>query len=332
MHLDVVSKSKVDLAGRQLAHARRSGATEPRDASDVVDQWRATHADAMAWVGLRVAERLARAGLDFRVAQRLKRKPQMISKLLRAGTMRLSQMQDVGGCRVLLQGLDDVEEARSRLVMRAGRYEVAGEANYCEAGRPVTKYRAVHLVLLRGGRAVEVQLRTRRQHAWAEAVERVAERTGHALKDGQGPQLFLDFFGAASDAYWLLDRGERVPTAMRRELRLARKLIIQLLPSVPNTRATAKLNLEALTTRTNNWLIIYNWREARFVNWIDCGTDAAAAAQRYGKFEREYPYEEGYEVVLIGANSNQTISETHAHYFGGGPNDIDPHGCLHEIL
>ena len=328
-----ISKSKVDAAGIALAEAHRHGRTEPRAAADVVDMWREAHADTMAWFERSVSDRMTRAGLDCKVAQRLKRKPQMVRKLLRSRTMRLSQMQDVSGCRVLLQGPDEVVKARARILARASPgYTVRAEADYRAKGRADTKYRAVHLVLLREGRPVEVQLRTRRQHAWAEAVERAAERTGFALKDGYGPEPLIEFFRLASDSFWLLDSGKPLPAPQRKELRRLHSAIKTYLPEVPATKVTTKLDLQAFSTRSNNWLIIYNWRDAEFVNWVDFGTDAEAAARRYGEWERRYPYEEGYEVVLIGADSSKTISETHAHYFGRDPNDIDPHGYLQQIL
>jgi hypothetical protein len=61
-------------------------------------------------------------------------------------------------------------------------------------------------------------------------------------------------------------------------------------------------------------------------------TDAEVAASQYGDWERKYPFEDGYEVVIIGADSAETIRHTHAHYFGRSPNDIDPHGHFQELL
>ena len=62
-----------------------------------------------------------------------------------------------------------------------------------------TGYRAVHFVVIRDGRAIEVQLRTRGQQQWAEAAEAADARLAHrdvSLKDGEGPQEMLDYFAA----------------------------------------------------------------------------------------------------------------------------------------
>ena len=109
---------------------------EPRDAADVVDMWREEHADTMAWVERRVSYRLGTARVEHKVAQRLKRKPQIVRKLLRSGHMRLSQMQDVAGCRALVPGLPEIDVARERIVRQAApHFEVKSESDYRLEGR-----------------------------------------------------------------------------------------------------------------------------------------------------------------------------------------------------
>lgn len=49
-------------------------------------------------------------------------------------------------------------------------------------------YRAVHFVVTRDDRAIEVQLRTRGQQQWADAVEAIDARIDLSLKDGVGPE------------------------------------------------------------------------------------------------------------------------------------------------
>jgi ppGpp synthetase/RelA/SpoT-type nucleotidyltranferase len=327
-----ISKTKVDAAGASLVEASLNKLPEPREASNVVDAWRQLHADSMEWVSDLVKRRVVEPLPTARAAQRLKRKPQIVEKLKRSST-RLSQMQDIAGCRALLPDVAAVEAARARLLKNTARwYSVKDEDDYRADGRPDTGYRAVHLKLVRDERAVEVQLRTILQHAWAEAVERTGERTNFALKAGEGPPEVLDFFRAASDAFALLEHGKTVSANMRRMLRHGYSRVRSYLPADSGPVHPAQLDALHFASRSNNWLIIYNWHEARFVNWMSLGTDAEAAAERYGDYERRYPFEDGYEVVLIGADSAETIRHTHAHYFGSSPNDLDPHGFLARIL
>ena len=68
-----------------------------------------------------------------------------------------------------------------------------------------------------------------------------------------------------------------------------------------------------------HFLLIYDIG-ARAVKFQDLGEDAEAAAVRYSEVEEEFREREGFEVVLIGADSIETIQETHAHYFETGAN------------
>jgi hypothetical protein len=77
---------------------------------------------------------------------------------------------------------------------------------------------------------------------------------------------------------------------------------------------------------------VYDWRAARFIGWSDLGADTEAAAATYASFERRHSYEDGFEVVLIGADSTDTIKRTHAPCFGKDPNDLDPLGLFADIL
>ena len=56
-----------------------------------------------------------------------------------------------------------------------------------------TGYRAVHVVVRRDSHLIKIQLRTARQHAWADYLEQLGARSGHDLKDGQGPEELLEY-------------------------------------------------------------------------------------------------------------------------------------------
>ena len=54
---------------------------------------------------------------------------------------------------------------------------------------------------------IEIQLRTQGQHVWVEEVERVAARTGFALKDGRGPEELLEYYRVAAELIALTEPG-----------------------------------------------------------------------------------------------------------------------------
>lgn len=98
-------------------------------------------------------------------------------------------------------------------------WDVKHESDYRCDGRSDTAYRALHLIVLRDERLIEIQLRTFRQHSWAEGVERVTALSDHDVKEGRAPDDFLEYFRIASDAFWTMDSGKRVAEPIRRQFR-----------------------------------------------------------------------------------------------------------------
>lgn len=66
-----------------------------------------------------------------------------------------------------------------------------------------------------------------------------------------------------------------------------------------------------------HFLLIYDQRRGRLLEQLDLGEDSEVAAAEHSRYEAEYRGREGIEIVLVGADSIETIRETHAHYFDG---------------
>jgi hypothetical protein len=69
------------------------------------------------------------------------------------------------------------------------------------------------------------------------------------------------------------------------------------------------------------FLITYDLK-AREVQVEDFGTDFTAAAGMYSVLEERYQENDGVEVVLVGADSIETIHKTHSHYFAKSVDDL----------
>jgi putative GTP pyrophosphokinase len=104
----------------------------------------------------------------------------IVDKLLRS-SMRLTQMQDIAGCRVVVPDVT----SQSRLV--AGLGELFEATVIDRRGKPSHGYRAIHVVVRCKDLPVEVQVRTDLQHGWAELSEKLADTFGTAVKYGGGP-------------------------------------------------------------------------------------------------------------------------------------------------
>ncbi|MHB8509883.1 MAG: hypothetical protein ACYDGR_14765 [Candidatus Dormibacteria bacterium] len=111
----------------------------------------------------------------------------ILAKLLREPRMRLSQMQDIAGCRAVVLDLG----SQDRTVDALRTLTLFGQVDDRRA-KPSFGYRAVHVILVYAGKPVEVQVRTRAQHLWAEISERLARSVDPAIKYGGGPDSTRD--------------------------------------------------------------------------------------------------------------------------------------------
>ena len=148
---------------------------------------------------------------DIEVTQRLKRAPTIIDKLRREPTMALSSMQDIGGCRAVLNTVDEVRRVQRRLSRNRPPVRVT---DYITAPRS-SGYRGVHVVVQYDDRNIEVQLRTRMMHEWAITVEALSGRLATDLKGGSGPAPVLALLEAISQAMALEEEGALVGSELQ---------------------------------------------------------------------------------------------------------------------
>ena len=101
------SKSLVDWAGDILTQNQPSEA-ELHKTFEILENWRAIHSYPMHIFKKRLKWTSEKIDAGALTAQRLKRIPSIIKKLKREyygkkASMKLSQMQDIGGCRAVLK-------------------------------------------------------------------------------------------------------------------------------------------------------------------------------------------------------------------------------------
>jgi hypothetical protein len=64
-----------------------------------------------------------------------------------------------------------------------------------------------------------------------------------------------------------------------------------------------------------HFILIYDHQQQRLLDALEFGDRREDATAKYAEIEREYKDREGLEIVLVGADSLDTIRKTHAHYF-----------------
>jgi ppGpp synthetase/RelA/SpoT-type nucleotidyltranferase len=206
-------RDKVNRAGEILTSSSVSN-VEADAALKIVNNWRAIHACPLQTIKMTLAGRAQKQDLHAVISQRTKRIPAIRLKLREnhaAGLeMKLSQMQDIGGCRAVLRTVleveklaQDYEKARIKNARRGGVFH--RKYDYIEKPKP-TGYRGIHLVYkyhteskmlaIYNDLKIEIQLRSKLQHAWATAVETVDFFTGQALKSNIGDVDWKCFFCA----------------------------------------------------------------------------------------------------------------------------------------
>ncbi len=238
------SKGQVNRAGKLLLDVRNTtrqegadraiekfGAAKIAKASDAVAWWRTLHGGPLSSVAANlryhVGKEGGQVGGQIEVAQRLKRHDTMIDKLSREPTMQVTQMQDIGGVRAVLPSLHHVYALDRRL---RKSWTVIKVRDYI-ADPKTSGYRALHLIVRRSGYPIEVQLRTVRQHAWANLVEEDGREMGVGLKFGAGAAEVHAYYVAVSEALALIDRGERAPDELKAAIIERYAIIKDILPS-----------------------------------------------------------------------------------------------------
>lgn len=189
------SKKQIDRAGKTLV-SRDVSQEEINQAFAILNSWRAAHVSPLNTI----ASSLTSNNPNAIVVQRLKRLDSIIEKLRRFPQMNLSKMQDLGGCRVILDNIDQVYKA----VSHPNKSFTLKKENDYILNPKASGYRSYHRVYQSNdSQLVEIQFRTYLQHLWATALETMSIYMGTNLKSGIGADDVLRFFVLVSSLFAL---------------------------------------------------------------------------------------------------------------------------------
>jgi putative GTP pyrophosphokinase len=174
---------------------QKSSASEKQ--MELLDQWRASHSYVLKIFSQWLKRKIDKSNLDILFVQRLKRKNTVFDKLERRDIDdrpiidNLTRMHDLAGCRLIFESIQDLYEFRNVVNSDQSLKNVnhklknsSDKYDYIKNNKP-SGYRGVHDIFECNprkhrqsdpdspwkGLLIEIQYRTKVQHAWATSVE-----------------------------------------------------------------------------------------------------------------------------------------------------------------
>lgn len=318
------SRETITEAGQVLIADLASRPDRER-AIAVTNNWRSSHAFPLNTFQMTLRRVARNFDRDATVAQRMKRLRSIVIKLDRLRWLSLADMQDLGGCRAVLSDVDDVQALADYYLHRSSiRHTLVQQDHYVNSPKR-SGYRSIHLIYayqsdrneVYNGLKIEMQLRSRIQHAWATAVETVDAFTSQALKSSAGERDWLRFFALASSTF-----------AMREET--------PLVPGTPTDWSQLRTELGSLTKRLRVLERLAGYSaamrtiedikgEARFLILeldtagrtltLEGFNNQLVAADAYSALERAAADVPGKDVVLVRVESLEALRSAYPNYF-----------------
>jgi putative GTP pyrophosphokinase len=180
-----LSKTQIDRLGDRLRN------TSPNEKDiRLLNDYRRFFSDAYDFVITSIQQNLQLAPTG-RPAKTI---PSIVEKLRRE-SIRLSQIQDIAGCRIVVADIAKQDSAVKSLCSLFPNTNVMDRRL-----NPSHGYRAVHVITRIAEKLVEIQVRTELQHLWAEVSERCSDVYNPGLKYGIGDPNLLRLLTAASES------------------------------------------------------------------------------------------------------------------------------------
>ena len=305
---------------------------ESDEAIAVMDSWRVAHNRPLEMARVLLEHRAKRINPNPTIGMRLKREESIRGKLVREPTMKLSKMQDIGGCRVILRDMAEVEALVALYANEPG-FTVT---DYVNEPR-ISGYRGKHLIWKFEGDGgddagykpmrIEIQVRTELQHSWATAVEVCSTFTAQNLKSDRplvSDERWVRFFCLMGSAMAIQEGGglvEGTPSEKAKLLGELQALSTALRVSEIMNRwntATEIISAAANDPRAHNFLIelqAFNHHRARVnVTAYGKGQEQQAAEQRVN-LEKDARTKTGIQVALVAVQSVDTLRTAYPNYF-----------------
>lgn len=317
------SKSQIIDAGKTLSgHISASEARSEKilNAFRIARSWREACAYPMRRVRMELVAKVRSNDKQAISAARLKR---MVSvrKKLRETHFTLYQMQDIGGCRVILEDIADLNIVLAPYLGGQSRYRIVRDDNHIV--RPqATGYRSRHLIVKFQDdenpgfdrHFVEIQFRTRKQHSWATAVEAVGLVRNEDLKGGRGDSDWLRLFQIMAAEIAQDEGGAAVPYVSESRSERRKELValngkLNAVQSLDSYNRAIKHTENIYSFSSPYYLIEYDLKQMKVS--VRPFNFASAGSQQYAAAESN----QGVNSVLVEVDKVADLREAYPNYF-----------------
>jgi len=244
-----------------------------------------------------------------------------IRKKLRRTTLRLNQVQDLGGCRSILSTMDEVR-LLADCFNRKTNHQLLKEFDYIKYPKD-SGYRSLHQIYRCEDRKIEIQFRTRLQHSWATAVEVAGTFLQQDMKASECNKDWLRLFKLISAEFTLAEKMKLpsgIPSRKRRREQIARlSKKLDAISTLENIRYAFSSTDYLNTTpgyRPKYYLIEYN----NITNEVSVRGFNNTAAGGVDYLQQEQKDQNNPEseknIVLVEADKIETVKEAFPNYFG----------------
>lgn len=292
-----------------------------------VQHWRASFKHPMFATRVTLENRVRRIDPTASVVQRLKRLSSITAKLTRFDRMKLTRMQDIGGCRAILATVADCRSL-------AAAYPPDQVVDDYIVKPKNDGYRGIHIVrpyssygerAPLNGRKVEIQIRTTFQHLWATAVEVVDSVRSDRLKAGAGDLRWARFFVLTSTLLAISEECPQVPGtgdvldvfAELEELNRTINALVVLRGFATSLNVVEGRSRGAGSARRRGYILQLDTKRRR-VSLIDfkddLGPESEAAQRELFGMERS-DLDPHIQTVLVYASSLENLKRSYRNYF-----------------
>lgn len=170
------------------------------------------------------------------------------------------------------------------------------------------------------GLCIELQIRTKLQHAWATAVETIGTFLDQALKSSEGPKMWLDYFKIVGAAFSLL---EKSPVAKEFKDISQNDIYAQVIQKTRDLEVERKLSaftiaanaIETRQSKGNYHLVILN-AETKTVSIKSFSQRRLEdASAEYAETESISSENKNIQAVLVATNSIDALKKAYPNYF-----------------